>query len=348
MPAGQVLAPDGNQPLEEIEFVVVDVETTGWTPGTAQITEIGAVRIRGGKLKGQFTSLVNPGGPIPGRVTELTGITDTMVAAAPPLDRVLPAFLAFASGGVLTAHNAPFDIAFLTAACRACGLPWPQLPVVDTVDLARRVLGEDEVPNCKLATLAEYFGARTTPSHRALADALATADVLTALLPRLAAAGISTLDEIRLRRMPGSWRMLARRWFRAGWAGRADQTGQAGRVSSGPGGGRYATGHGWASAPGEADVITAIVLVRADVARIPETAEAIAQIPEVSEVYSVTGEFDLVALVRVRAHEELADVIPGNLNRVAGVTHTETHIAFRTYSRHDLEAAFALGFPESA
>ncbi len=216
-PAGQALAPDGNQPLDTIDFVVVDVETTGWTPGTAQITEIGAVRVSGGKLKGQFTSLVNPGSPIPERVTELTGITDAMVAAAPPLDRVLPAFLAFAGGGVLTAHNAPFDIAFLTAACRACGLPWPQLPVVDTVDLARRVLGEDEVPNCKLATLAEYFGARTTPSHRALADALATADVLTALLPRLAAAGISTLGEIRLRQVPGiwpRWRMLASRWFR--------------------------------------------------------------------------------------------------------------------------------------
>ena len=82
-------------------------------------------------------------------------------------------------------------------------------------------------------------------------------------------------------------------------------------------------------------------------ARIPETAEAIAQIPQVSEVYSVTGEFDLVAMVRVRAHEELDEVIPGTLNRVPGVTHTETHIAFRTYSRHDLEAAFALGFTEA-
>lgn len=81
-------------------------------------------------------------------------------------------------------------------------------------------------------------------------------------------------------------------------------------------------------------------------AKIPETAEAIAQIPQVSEVYSVTGEFDLVAMVRVRAHEELADVIPGRLNRVAGVQHTETHAAFRTYSRHDLEAAFALGYSE--
>ncbi len=90
-------------------------------------------------------------------------------------------------------------------------------------------------------------------------------------------------------------------------------------------------------------MVTAIVLVRAEIQRIPEVAETIAQIPEVSEVYSVTGEFDLVAMVRVRSHEELADVIPGGLNKTPGVTHTETHIAFRTYSRHDLEAAFSLG-----
>ena len=94
-------------------------------------------------------------------------------------------------------------------------------------------------------------------------------------------------------------------------------------------------------------MITAIVLVRADVTRIPETAEAIAEIPQVSEVYSVTGEFDLGALVRVRAHEEVADVIPGRINKVDGVSQTETHIAFRTYSRHDLEAAFALGYPDA-
>ena len=95
-------------------------------------------------------------------------------------------------------------------------------------------------------------------------------------------------------------------------------------------------------------MITAIVLVKTDVARIPETAEVIAQIPEVTEVYSVTGEFDLVAMIRVRAHDELSDVIPGTLNRLPGVTHTETHIAFRTYSRLDLEAAFAIGYSESA
>ena len=95
-------------------------------------------------------------------------------------------------------------------------------------------------------------------------------------------------------------------------------------------------------------MVTAIVLVRAEIQRIPDVAEAIAQIPEVSEVYSVTGEFDLVAMVRVRGHEELADDIPGHLNKVPGVTHTETHIAFRTYTRHDLEAAFSLGLGAEA
>ena len=95
-------------------------------------------------------------------------------------------------------------------------------------------------------------------------------------------------------------------------------------------------------------MVTAIVLVRTEVQRIPEVAAEIAQFPQVSEVYSVTGEFDLVAMVRVRAHEELADVIPGALNKVPGVTHTETHVAFRAYSRHDLEAAFALGFTDRA
>jgi DNA polymerase III epsilon subunit family exonuclease len=189
-------APGRSRPLDEIDFVIVDVETTGWTPGVARITEIGAVKISAGHQLGQFSSLVNPGSAIPERVAALTGISDAMVAAAPPLAEVLPAFLAFARGCVLTAHNAPFDVGFLAAACQACDLPWPDFPVVDTVELARWVLSEDEVPNCKLSTLAEFFGARTTPRHRALADALATADVLMGLLPRLSAAGVGTLDEM--------------------------------------------------------------------------------------------------------------------------------------------------------
>jgi DNA-binding Lrp family transcriptional regulator len=90
-------------------------------------------------------------------------------------------------------------------------------------------------------------------------------------------------------------------------------------------------------------VITAIVFVQADVAQIPEVAEQLADLEGVSEVYSVTGEIDLIALVRVRRHEEVADVVADRLNKVPGVLRTETHIAFRAYSRHDLEAAFALG-----
>jgi DNA-binding Lrp family transcriptional regulator len=90
-------------------------------------------------------------------------------------------------------------------------------------------------------------------------------------------------------------------------------------------------------------VITAIVLIKTSVDRIPEIAEAIAAMDGVSEVYSVTGTHDLVAMVRVRHHDDLADVIPGKLNKVPGVAETETHIAFRTYSRHDLETAFAIG-----
>ena len=90
-------------------------------------------------------------------------------------------------------------------------------------------------------------------------------------------------------------------------------------------------------------VITAIVFIQAAVDRIPEIAEEIAQIDGVSEVYSVTGEIDLIALVRVRTHEEIADVVADRLNKVDGVLATETHVAFRAYSQHDLESAFSLG-----
>lgn len=90
-------------------------------------------------------------------------------------------------------------------------------------------------------------------------------------------------------------------------------------------------------------MITAIVFVKADVARIPEVAESIAALDGISEVYSVTGGIDLIALVRVRNHEEIASVVADRLNKVPGVTETETHIAFRAYSKHDLESAFSIG-----
>jgi len=183
-------------PLGSIDFVIVDVETTGWLPEQAMITEIGAVRLSGGQVTAEFSALVNPGCPIPADITALTGITDEMVGQAPPMAQVLPGFLAFAEGCVLAAHNAPFDLGFLAAACSACGIPWPAFAVIDTAVLARLVLGAGEVPDCKLATLASYFAARTEPCHRALADAKATADVLQGLLRMLAEAGARTLAEI--------------------------------------------------------------------------------------------------------------------------------------------------------
>jgi DNA polymerase-3 subunit epsilon len=184
------------QPLGTLDFVVVDVETTGWSPATDGITEIGAVRLSSGEVRGEFAGLINPGRLIPPDIVALTGITDAMVAFAPPVGAVLPGFLEFAGGAVLTAHNAPFDVGFLSAACAGTGRRWPAPPVLDTVTLARLLLTGDEVPNCKLATLADFFGVAALPRHRALADARATAGVLAALLDRLPSAGVRTLAQL--------------------------------------------------------------------------------------------------------------------------------------------------------
>lgn len=185
------------RPLAGLEFVIVDVETTGWLPEQAMITEIGAVRVSWGQPRAEFAALVNPGCAIPADIAELTGITDEMVSQAPPIAAVLPGFLAFTRGCVLAAHNAPFDIGFLAAACQRSGLPWPAAAVLDTAALARTVLSAADVPNCRLATLAAFFSARTLPCHRALPDARATADVLQGLLGRLAGAGVLTLAGVQ-------------------------------------------------------------------------------------------------------------------------------------------------------
>ncbi|HUY45282.1 MAG TPA: exonuclease domain-containing protein [Streptosporangiaceae bacterium] len=227
--------------FDVVEFAIVDVETTGWSPDEAGITEIGAVRMRGGQVREEFSSLVNPGRAIPADIVELTGISDAMVALAPPVGEVLPGFLDFARGCVLTAHNAPFDVSFLAAACAGCGLRWPASPVLDTVALARRLLGEDEVPNCKLDTLAGFFGAPAVPRHRALADAHATAAVLAGLLARLTASGVRTLAELSAAENVAAESIAA-------------ETGTAvieGCNSSAPWQ-RYATPKGWGKPPEEA------------------------------------------------------------------------------------------------
>jgi DNA polymerase-3 subunit epsilon len=185
------------RPLRDLTFCVVDLETTGGSAeGGSMITEIGAVKVRGGEVLGEFQSLVNPHTQIPPFIAVLTGITNSMVSQAPSIESVLPSFLEFAAGSVLVAHNAPFDVGFLQWFAARQGLPWPGFEVLDTAKIARRVITRDDAPNCKLSSLARAFHASTTPNHRALSDARATVDVLHGLMERLGGLGVHTLEEL--------------------------------------------------------------------------------------------------------------------------------------------------------
>ncbi|WP_091089894.1 DEDD exonuclease domain-containing protein [Micromonospora nigra] len=182
-------------PLYATTFVVLDLETTGGAPDGGGITEVGAVKVRGGEELGVLATLVNPGVPIPPFITVLTGITQAMLVPAPPIEQVLPSLLEFLTDAVLVAHNAPYDVGFLKAACARHGYPWPHPRVLDTAALARRVLSRDEVPNRKLGTLAAYFRTATRPTHRALDDAKATVDVLHGLIARLGGHRVDTIGD---------------------------------------------------------------------------------------------------------------------------------------------------------
>lgn len=194
--------PSAEVSLRETTFVVVDLETTGGRPnGPAgecdAITEIGAVKVRGGVVLGELATLVDPGRHIPPQIVQLTGITSAMVCDAPAIEAVLPIFLEFARGAVLVAHNAGFDISFLKAAARRCDISWPRSPVLCTVRLARRVLTRQEAPSVRLAALAKLFSVASTPTHRALDDARATVDVLHALIERVGNQGVHTYADLR-------------------------------------------------------------------------------------------------------------------------------------------------------
>ncbi|OBH08985.1 hypothetical protein A5695_25130 [Mycobacterium sp. E1747] len=190
-------------PLRDTTFVVVDLETTGGrtksTDGNAPdaITEIGAVKVRGGVVLGEFATLVDPERSIPPQIVQLTGITTAMVSDAPRIDAVLPMFLEFAGDAVLVAHNAGFDIGFLRAAAARCEIRWPRPRVLCTVRLARRVLSREEAPSVRLAALARLFAVATQPTHRALDDARATVDVLYALIERVGNQGVHTYADLR-------------------------------------------------------------------------------------------------------------------------------------------------------
>ncbi|MFM7874658.1 MAG: DEDD exonuclease domain-containing protein [Actinomycetota bacterium] len=186
--------------LIDTTFVVLDLETTGGSPRDSAITEIGAVKVRGGEVIGEFQTLINPGGPIPPFITVLTGITDAMVMSAPPIGEALFSlfeFLGSSEETVLVAHNAPFDIGFLKSAAEKLQTPWPRYQVIDTARITRYVVTRDEVRDFKLSTLASFFGANTNPEHRALADARATVDVLHGVIERLGSFGVTTLEDLK-------------------------------------------------------------------------------------------------------------------------------------------------------
>lgn len=192
---GQRSFDDLGTSLSETTFCVVDLETTGTSSAEDEICEIGAVRVRGGEVLGTFSTFVCPPVPIPGRITVLTGIADAMVRHAPPLTAVLPALLEFVGDAVIVGHNVRFDVGFLQAALERHDYPPLDAPAVDTLPLARRLLS-GEVPNHRLGTLAAALDLPHQPSHRALADALATADLLHVLLERAGGFGVAALDDL--------------------------------------------------------------------------------------------------------------------------------------------------------
>jgi DNA polymerase-3 subunit epsilon len=195
---------DLSTPLFDVTFCVLDLETTGGSPRDCAITEIGAVKYRGGRLLGTFQTLVDPGLPIPPFITILTGITEAMVVEAPDIAAALPAFLEFIGDSVIVGHNVRFDLSFLNAAATEHGYPTLGNDTVDTAALSRRLI-RDEVRNLRLQSLAAHFRSPVKPNHRALEDARATAHVLHGLLERVGSLGVTNLDDLlQLPRARGS------------------------------------------------------------------------------------------------------------------------------------------------
>ncbi len=181
--------------LCHVTFVVIDVETTGCEPGPDALTEVAAVRFTGGERCATYHSLVDPGVPIPEFVSELTGISDELVRGAPDISAVLPQLVETIGDGVLVGHNVGFDLSFIDAALSGHSFDGITNPVVDTLHLARRLV-RDDVIDCKLATLARRLRLDHMPSHRALEDVLATADLLHAMIERATGYGVLRLCDL--------------------------------------------------------------------------------------------------------------------------------------------------------
>ncbi len=181
--------------LDQTPFVVVDTETTGSRAGEDRLIEVGAVRIVGGQVVGEFQQLIDPGRAVPQRITWLTGISTAMVFEQPTLEEVMPRFADFLGDAVMVAHNLPFDARFLDVAMDEAGLPPIRNASLDTLRLARRLL--PSLPSKGLSGLTQHFGIQVNGRHRALGDAAATGELLGILLDRLRIEfGVETLDDL--------------------------------------------------------------------------------------------------------------------------------------------------------
>ncbi|HEY1318156.1 MAG TPA: exonuclease domain-containing protein [Gaiella sp.] len=211
---GLARPPGADVLLEDAHFVVVDLETTGLSPRTSRICEIGAQRIRALELEDAYETLVNPGVPLPAAVTHLTGIRPRDLPGAPGVTTAVRRFVAYAGDAALVAHNARFDLAFLDREVERLSGRRIAAPVVDTVWLARRLL-EGRTRRVGLAALAHFFGVPTAPCHRALPDARATAEILLVLLGLAQERGARTLADLvelaapRARRLNGKRALVA-------------------------------------------------------------------------------------------------------------------------------------------
>ena len=188
----QLVENSRNQSFDD-PYVVFDIETTGFSPLSDRIIEIGAVKVVNGTITDKFSTFVNPDIPIPFRIEQLTSINDSMVLPAPKIDKVLPDFLKFCEGCALVAHNASFDVSFIAHNAEELGLPFDPT-VLDTVTLARILL--PQLNRYKLDTVAKALNVSLENHHRAVDDAGATAEIFVAFLKMLKERDIFTLDEL--------------------------------------------------------------------------------------------------------------------------------------------------------
>lgn len=202
-------------PLEAATYVVFDLETTGLAPGRARICEIGAVRVVDLGPAGTFETLVDPGGPLPAGIAELTGIADRDLRGAPGAAEAVRRFLGFAGDCVLVAHNARFDLGFLDREVERLEGRRVAAPVLDTVWLARRLLG-GRAGRVSLRSLSHFFGTSVEPCHRALPDARATAEVLVALLGLAQERGARTVGDVLALAAPRARRVYGKRSLAVG------------------------------------------------------------------------------------------------------------------------------------